>query len=149
MTIAHAPFKPITPTVAESTLARDSSRRLTGLASHDLRVQLPETHEEAILPAAAVQILVEALSEMAEGNAVALTAIHSELTTQQAADFLGVSRPFLVKAIDQGQLPHRKVGTHRRVLLRDLLIYKNQMEQKRGDTLGELAEQAQELDMGY
>ena len=149
MTIVHAPFKPITPTAAESSLARDSSRRLTGLASHDLRVQISETHEETVLPAAAVQILVEALAVMAEGNAVALTAIHSELTTQQAADFLGVSRPFLVKVLDQGQLPHRKVGTHRRVLLRDLLTYKNQMEQKRVDTLDELTEQAQELDMGY
>jgi excisionase family DNA binding protein len=130
-------------------MARDSSRRLVGLANEHLHIRLADTHEEITLPAAAVRLLVDLLDEMAEGNAVTVLPIHAELTTQQAADVLGVSRPYLVKLLDEGQLPHRKVGTHRRVLLSDLLDYKRRVDQKRLETLNELAAQAQELDMGY
>ena len=149
MTVAFTQHEPVTPTDEESTLARDSSRKLSGLMKRDLRVHIPETDEDVILPAAAVRLLVDLLSEMAEGNAVTLIPIHAELTTQQAADFLGVSRPFLVKLIDEGKLPHRKVGTHRRVLFRDLMEYKRRIDKKRLETLDELAAQAQKLDMGY
>lgn len=141
--------EPVTPTDEESSLARDSSRRLSRLATHDLRIHLPETDEDIVLPASAVRLIVDLLSEMAEGNAVTLIPIHAELTTQQAADFLGVSRPFLVKLAEEGKLPHRKVGTHRRVLFEDLMNYKRQIDKKRLETLDELAAQAQELDMGY
>ena len=149
MSTALTTHEPVTPTEEESTLARDSSRRLSGLATRNLRVHLPDTDEEVTLPASAVQLLVRLLSEMAEGNAVTLIPIHAELTTQQAADFLGVSRPFLVKLLEEGQLAHRKVGTHRRVLFSDLMSYKRKIDKQRQETLSELAAQAQELDMGY
>lgn len=149
MTAALTMHEPVTPTSQESTLARDSSRRLSGLTKRDLRVHIPETNEDVTLPASAVRLLVDLLAQMAEGNAVTLIPIHAELTTQQAADFLGVSRPFLVKLLEEGQLPHRKVGTHRRVLFKDLMNYKRQIDKKRLETLDELAAQAQELDMGY
>lgn len=149
MTAALPMHEPVTPTQEESTLARDSSRRLSGLTKRNLRVHIPETDEDITFPASAVRLLVDLLSEMAEGNAVTLIPIHAELTTQQAADFLGVSRPFLVKLLEAGQLPYRKVGTHRRVLFRDLVSYKRRIDRQRHETLDELAAQAQQLDMGY
>lgn len=149
MTSAVGINEPVTPTGEESSLARDSSRQLSGLGKRNLRVHIPDTREDVILPAAAVRLLVALLSEMAQGNAVTLIPIHAEFTTQQAADFLGVSRPFLVKLLEEGKLPYRKVGTHRRVLFEDLKNYKAEIDRKRLETLNELAAQAQELDMGY
>ena len=149
MSTALAMHEPVAPTDEESLLARDSSRQLSGLTKHDLRVRLPDTNEDVTLPASAVRLLVQLLSEMAEGNAVTLIPIHAELTTQRAGDFLGVSRPFLVKLLEEGKLPFRKVGTHRRVLFKDLMNYKREIDEKRLKTLEELAAQAQELDMGY
>jgi excisionase family DNA binding protein len=67
------------------------------------------------------------------------------LTTQNAADVLGVSRPFIVKQIESGLLPHRMVGTHRRILFRDLMEYKHKMEADRDRALGDLAAESQRL----
>jgi excisionase family DNA binding protein len=149
MSTALTKHEPVCPTDKETTLARESSRQLGPFTKHDLQVRLPETNEEITLPASAVRLLVEMLSEMAQGNAIALTPIHAELTTQQAADLLGVSRPFLVKQLEAARLPYRKVGTHRRILFKDLMDYKRKGDRKRLETLDQLAAQAQDLDMGY
>jgi excisionase family DNA binding protein len=113
-----------------------------------LQIQLPKK-KQVLLPATAVRLLVEILTQMAEGNAVTLIPIHAELTTQQASDILGVSRPFLVKLLKDEQIPYRKVGTHRRIKYRDLMKYKHETDAKRLKALDELAAQAQELNMGY
>ena len=141
--------EPVTPTVDDARLAKTSSRRLAPFLNRNLLVRLADTDEAVELPATAVRLLVDLLSAMAEGNAVTLIPIHAELTTQQAADLLGVSRPFLIKQLENDKIPYRKVGTHRRILFSDLMAYKREMDRKRLESLDELAAQAQELDMGY
>lgn len=149
MTLGIAEREPIAPTPDETELARESSRRLVKFLEHELRFRIEGVEEPVVLPAVAVRLLVDLLSAMAEGNAVTLIPIHAELTTQQAADLLGVSRPFLIKQLSERRIPFRKVGTHRRVLFKDVMEYKRAMDRARQETLGKLAEQAQELDMGY
>jgi excisionase family DNA binding protein len=101
------------------------------------------------IPAAAVRLLSAALSEMAQGNAVSLLPINAELTTQQAADILNVSRPFLVALLEKGEMPFHKVGAHRRVKLREVLAYKARSDADRRAALDELAALGQELGVGY
>jgi excisionase family DNA binding protein len=148
-------FETVAPTEADTQLARESSRRL---AAHRLgrqasvRIQVLDDGEEAetvTVPASALRLLLHVLTEMAQGNAVILIPVHAELTTQQAADLLNVSRPFLVGLLESGQLPYRKVGTHRRVLFRDVMAYKQSNDAERLKALNELTAQAQELNMGY
>ncbi len=140
---------PVAPSQDDVRLAKASSRRLAPFLNRSLKVKLAETDEQVELPAAAVRLLVELLAAMAEGKAVTLIPIHAELTTQQAADLLGVSRPFLIKQLEDDVIPYRRVGTHRRVLFSDLMKYKHEIDEKRINALDELTQQAQESDMGY
>ncbi|MCW5699804.1 MAG: excisionase family DNA-binding protein [Rhodospirillales bacterium] len=143
-----------TITPEEAGVARDTSRTL---AEHlrrqgGLQVRLLEDSEEAetvTLPAGAVRQLIEILAHMAEYKMVKVIPVDSELTTQQAADVLNVSRPFLVRLLEEGTIPYHKVGTHRRVAAKDLMNHKARVETERRKVLDELVAEAQELGLGY
>jgi len=139
----------LVPNEEEQQIALESSRYLTGLdkeGSVEIRI---ENGEAITIPASAMRLLHYILSQMAEGNAVALSPLQAELSTQQAAGLLNVSRPYIVSLLDSGKIPHHKVGTHRRVLFADLMAYKNISDTKRREALKKLSEQAQEFGMGY
>ena len=93
-----------------------------------LRVSVSPLPSPSTFPLAAVRLLKEILDQMAHGNGVALTPLHAELTTRQAANLLQVSRTHLVQLLDDGHIPCRKVGAHRRVRTRDLLDYRRETE---------------------
>jgi excisionase family DNA binding protein len=143
----------VTPTKADAALAKVSGEKLAAHLGRKggLRLELKtgDSTEELVLPASALRLLVRALSELGEGNAVTLTPMRAELTSQQAADLLNVSRPHLVKLLDEGAIASRKVGSHRRVLLEDLLAYKREFEAQRHAALDELSALSQDLKMGY
>ncbi len=151
--VTHTNLEPVAPSEEEVDLAREAGRRLAALVRGDAPVEVKVVGkgggESLVLPVSSLRLLADILVQMAEGNAVALLPLDAELSTQQAAEVLNVSRPFLVKLLEERQIPHRRVGAHRRVLLRDVLAYKKQVDADRLKVLQELAEQAQELDMGY
>lgn len=142
---------PVLPTDEEATLARESGRLLAAFIGKGkaARLKVVVGKDELVVPLSALRLLVDILAQMAEGNAVTIMPIHAELTTQQAADFLNVSRPHLVGLLEQEAIPYRKVGTHRRVLFRDLLSYRDRSFESRRNALDELSKQAQELNLGY
>lgn len=145
----------VTPTEADTRLAEESSRRLArllGKRRHSLRVSVEaddEVERSVAIPVPAFRLLTDILTQMAQGNAVTLMPVHAELTTQQAADLLNVSRPFLIRLVEEGQIPFRKVGTHRRIRFDDLIAYKQKVDQDRLKALEELAAEAQKHGMGY
>jgi excisionase family DNA binding protein len=152
--LPYTTHEPVAPTETEALLARETSRLLASHVStrQNLRIRImddEQTGDVLSLPASAVRLLLDILTEMAQGNAITLIPVHAELTTQQAADLLNVSRPHLVGLLEEGKIPHRKVGTHRRVLFQDLMAYKKHTDKGREKVLDQLAEEAQELDMGY
>ena len=112
-------------------------------------IQEGKAKESLVIPATAARLINDILSQMAEGNMVSIMTEQGELTTQQAADLLNVSRPYLVGLLDGGHIPFRKVGTHRRIYTKDVIAYKKGVDSERGRALTELAKQAQELNMGY
>ncbi len=148
-------YETATPTAADARLARES---LTGMdqmleaGTSDLRLCVRSERSagsEVRLPVAAVRLLKDILAEMAQGHAVTLLPVSAELTTQQAAGLLNVSRPFLIGLLEAGQIPFRRVGQHRRVRLDDLLAYRRKDDEARRRIADELTADAQELGLGY
>lgn len=153
--MSFMPADPVTdltlPNAAEATLARDSARHLAATLAEAkgpvrLRVDVEGTESvDVTVPASALRLLVGALAQMATGNAVRLIPHHAELTTQEAAEILNVSRPYLVRLLDEGRIPFQRVGTHRRVLFKDVMTYKAEHRVARRAALKELARLDQEL----
>lgn len=101
------------------------------------------------VPQEAFELFVRLLGEMANGNAVTIVPVHAELTTQQTAELLNVSRPHLVKLLEDGRIPFRMVGTRRRVRFEDLVRFKQQDDADREKVLDELTAEAQRLGLDY
>jgi excisionase family DNA binding protein len=130
---------PILPSHRDSELARTLSAKL----EQNSEVSLGD------LPKPVLALVQQILEEMGQGHAISLSSLPSELTTQEAATALGVSRPFVIKLMAEGELAYRRVGTHRRVRLDEVLAYFERSKVARVDTLGALIADAQELGMGY
>ena len=138
----------LVPSEDDAELAATASRGLARGSKESLRVRL-EGGDELTLPKSVTRLLSHVLMEMGQGNAVTIIPVHAELTTQQAADFLNVSRPYLISLLEKGLLPFHKTGTHRRVRFSDLCEYRDAVEKSREATMLELAKQAQEEGFGY
>lgn len=139
------------PAVTDAAIARESYRRLApafakNAATVELFVgNLNGTNEPVTIPASAFRLLGRILDEMARGNAVDVIPHHAELTTQEAADLLNLSRPYIVRLLDTGRIPSHRTGTHRRVLLKDVMTYKQSHLGNRAAALDKLTALDQEL----
>jgi excisionase family DNA binding protein len=141
----------VSPDDVDQKQVTESSRQLAHLLSGKRKKSLRVTidGEDCEIPMAALRMLKDLLVQLSLGHSVTLMPIHAELTTQEAADLLSVSRPYLVSLLESGKLAFHKAGTHRRVVLKDLLAYKKQQEQDSDVAMAELAKEAQELGLGY
>jgi excisionase family DNA binding protein len=149
-TMKHPAMVATLPSEAEAVIAKETSRLLASRLGKGgpmrLRILDDESPRGTVkLPAAAVALLVRILEEMARGNAVTLIPVHAELTTQEAADMLNVSRPSLIQLLEEGKIEYRKVGTHRRVRFEALMKYRRRLDADRIAALEELAAYDQEL----
>lgn len=134
--------------ISKDTFSKASSK----LSSRDKKetfIKVEKSGEFIQVPSKLIGLISDIITSMSEGKSVALIDSDSELTTQQAADIIRVSRPHLIKLLETGEIPHRKVGTHRRIVLSDLLNYQESQKKKREMHLGELVQQAQDLNLGY
>lgn len=105
--------------------------------------------DQVSIPACAFAALRAVVEGMARGQTLTLIPQGAELTTQQAADLLHLSRPYLVRLLDAGEIPHHRVGTHRRVRVEDVLAYRERRDGRRRDALRELTRLSEELAGGY
>jgi excisionase family DNA binding protein len=138
------------PNDQEVKLAATGSRILAACSGQGetATLRLIDNNTDLTVPVKAIHMLADILNQMALGNAISIIPIHTELTTQQTADMLNVSRPFLIKKIlDTGQLKFHKAGNRRKIFFKDLMAYKEQQKKESADILAELAQLSQEQDM--
>ncbi|SRR6266496_972966 len=142
----------VAPGVVDAEVAGRALRRIKDFLARD-RSGAPEVEilveggpgEALVLPRPAVEMVVHVLAAMANGQGVQIMPLHAELTTQQAADVLNVSRPYLIGLLERGELPHRLVGRHRRIRFDDLMEYVRQDDRRRKTAADELTRLDQEL----
>lgn len=137
-------------------IAKDSSRILSDLLTDktidNISLQGFSSKSKTIkinLPEQVVIMILEILIEMSKGNTVTIRPLHAELTTQEAANIINVSRPFIVKQLEEGKIPYKLTGTRRKILLKDLLEYKENLYKARMHALDKLSKEGQDLNLGY
>ena len=150
--LAH-PYRQSAPNAHDASLARVSGQHLSRVAHRQkpLTLKVVEAGQEQPieLPAGAVALLMDVLEAMAAGRGLTLIPENAELTTVEAASLLNVSRPYLIKLLEDKVIPHRLVGKHRRILMDDVMAYKQRIDAERENTLARLTLEAQENEMGY
>jgi excisionase family DNA binding protein len=151
-TMATTLEKTVAPSEDDVRLAKQSSRSLSAFTGHRITCIIKSEGTKQVemeLPATVVSLLESMLTQMAQGNAVVLMPVNAQLTTQQAADILGISRPFLVAEMTNGKLSYQKIGTHRRIAFADLMQYRQKMSEESNAAMDTLVTEAQELNLGY
>lgn len=135
------------PTPQEIAAASDAARALARVdGTRPVRLQVEDDEAASFtLPTGVFGTLVKMLAEIGNGNAVTVVPVLAELTTTQAADLLNVSRPHLIKLIERGELKHKMVGTHRKLLARDVLAYQAKVYAAQGEALDAMAALDQEM----
>ncbi|MNS98086.1 Helix-turn-helix domain protein [compost metagenome] len=135
-------------------MARIAQRCIIEALDHSRAVSITLSTEDGsqpsvALPPVALRLIGQVLGALSEGRPLTLMPAQREFTTVEAAHFLNVSRPFVIKEIEAGRLPHRKVGTHRRIALEDLVAYASKMREKQAAALERMADNARELGLDY
>lgn len=125
------------------------SQKIKSSRKKGVKIKIQETGEFITIPKKALTLLSAIIQNMAEGKTISIVPSNSEVSTQQAADMLNVSRPHLVKLLEAKKIPFKKVGSHRRILLKDIIEYKEQLTKQREAQLDFLSNQAQDLKLGY
>jgi excisionase family DNA binding protein len=146
-TIEHEP-NPITAAGSERSRLAQVEKALEDFQADEIAgtLKLVGPHGEEIeLPISAVHLLQRVISHLAHGEAISLVPVSQQLTTQEAADLLNVSRPYLIKLLEQGKIPYTKTGTHRRIQLNDVLEYKSIRDTERHQALDQLSQLSQEM----
>ena len=148
--MSHPAAAPMLPSEDDAILAKETSRVLAARLRKNrpmrLRILDNVSPEETLkLPASAVRLLLRILEETARGNAVTLVPVHAELTTQEAADMLNISRPSLIQLLNEGKIEFRRVGTHRRVRFEEVMQYKRDADAQRRAALDALGAYDQEI----
>ncbi|MES1953784.1 helix-turn-helix domain-containing protein [Salinisphaera hydrothermalis] len=140
------------PDAESAALARASAQELSQLL-HERpeadRARVTLDGRDLVLPRQALALLRDLLADMAQGHAVTIVPTHAELTTQQAANMLNISRPHLIKLLENGEIQFTKTGSHRRIRYEDIVAYKQAQRTESRRLLAELAEQAQDDNLGY
>lgn len=136
------------PTKEEQRAARESYKALASsieqLRSENPEIEIEETEEKIRIPISALKFLAKILKEISRGNPVSIVPIATELTTQAAAEFLGCSRPHLVKLLEEGKIPFTKVGKHRRIKYEDILKFKQEKKSMQLKKIQELMQMDEE-----
>lgn len=139
------------PDLAQARQAKDAARALAAIPPADghQAVRVQGQTESVAVPESAFRLFLEILNQMGQGNAVTLVPMHHELTTQQAADLMGVSRPYFVKLLETNAIPFHCVGSRRRVKFAHLQAYLESVRGQSREALDRLAAEAQSLRLGY
>jgi excisionase family DNA binding protein len=142
--------EPFVASEVEAEIAKAAAEKLQAVAAanQDVNVVVREMSDIIVpLPARAVQLILQLLLAMKDRTPVSIIPYNAELTTQQAADYLNVSRPYLISVIDSGDLPHRMVGRHRRIKFADLLAYEEKTRARRREAIADMVAEAKRLNL--